>query len=117
MTPFGQKMRALRTERNLTLTRMAEDLHLSPAYLSALEHGQRGKPSPGLVMQILGYFNLIWDDAEDIKALADISHPKVTIDTAGLSPLATELANRLSSRIAGLPETTLQTMLDLIRQE
>jgi len=114
MTPFGQKMRELRAARGITLKQMAADLHLSSAYLSALEHGQRGRPSPGLVMQIIGYFNIIWDDAEDIKDLAALSHPKVTLDTAGLSPLATELANRLERSISHLDEPTLRQLLDIV---
>ena len=116
MTPFGRKIRQLRGERGITLTRMAADLNLSAAYLSALEHGQRGRPSPGLVMQILGYLNVIWDEAEDVKALAALSQPKVTINTAGLSPTATELANRLRTEIDRLPEERLQKMLDILRK-
>lgn len=116
MTPFGRKIRELRSLRGLTLKQMAGDLHLSAAYLSALEHGQRGRPSPGLVMQILGYLNVIWDEAEEVKALADISHPKVTIDTAGLSPQATELANVLQRRIRDLPDERLQELLALVKK-
>ncbi len=116
MTPFGRKMRDLRQQRGITLKQMAGDLNLSAAYLSALEHGQRGKPSPGLVMQILGYFNVIWDEAEEVKALAELSHPKVTLDTAGLSPTATELANRLKRRIRDMPEEQLRELLELVKQ-
>ena len=114
MTPFGEKLRTLRRQRGLSLKKMAEDLHLSSAYLSALEHGHRGRPSPGLVMQIIGYFNVIWDDAEELKELAHLSHPKVTLDTAGLSPNATLLANRLVDRIDRLPDEKIQAMLDLL---
>lgn len=114
MTPFGEKLRTLRRQRGLSLKKMAEDLHLSSAYLSALEHGHRGRPSPGLVMQIIGYFNVIWDDAEELKELAHLSHPKVTLDTAGLSPNATLLANRLADRIDRLPDEKIQAMLDLL---
>jgi transcriptional regulator with XRE-family HTH domain len=114
MTPFGQRLRDLRQQQGVTLKQMAADLNLSAAYLSALEHGRRGRPSPGMVMQILGYFNVIWDEAEDIKRLAQLSHPKVTIDTAGLSPTATELANRLQERIKHLPEVRLREMLLLL---
>ena len=116
MTPFGCKIRELRAQRGLTLKQMAADLHLSAAYLSALEHGRRGRPSPGLVMQIQGYLNVIWDEAEELKTLADISHPKVTIDTAGLSALATELANRLQRYIKDLPDERLQALLDLLTE-
>jgi transcriptional regulator with XRE-family HTH domain len=114
MTPFGEKMRQLRRQRGITLKQMAADLHLSQAYLSALEHGNRGRPSPGLVMQILGYFNVIWDEAEELKSLAHLSHPKITLDTAGLSPAATMLANRLAERIGDLSEEKLQALLGLL---
>lgn len=115
MTPFGDKLRQLRRQRGVSLKRMAEDLHLSSAYLSALEHGHRGRPSPGLVMQILGYFNVIWDEAEELKELARLSHPKVTIDTAGLSPAATLLANRLALRIEELTEEELALLLGIVK--
>ena len=114
MTPFGEKLRHLRRQQNITLKQMAADLHLSSAYLSALEHGHRGRPSPGLVMQILGYFNVIWDEAEELKQLARLSHPKVTIDTAGLSPAATLLANRLALRIGELTEEELALLLGIV---
>ena len=91
MTPFGDRMRKLRAERGMTLKTMAEAVGVSPAYLSALEHGKRGRPSWAMVQKIIGYFNVIWDDAEELLRLAHVSDPRVVIDTAGLSPKATEL--------------------------
>jgi transcriptional regulator with XRE-family HTH domain len=41
MTPFGQAIREMRDERSITQRQMANDLGVSPAYLSALEHGHR----------------------------------------------------------------------------
>jgi transcriptional regulator with XRE-family HTH domain len=116
MTPFGARLRALREERGLTLSRMAADLGLSAAYLSALEHGKRARPTPGLVRQICGYFSIIWDDADELQALAKRSRPKVTVDTGGLSPLATEFANLLAERVGDLDEPTLARLLDIVRQ-
>lgn len=108
-------MRQLRDAKGIALKQMAADLHVSSAYLSALEHGNRGRPAPGLVMQIAGYLGCIWDEAEDLKRLADLSHPRVTIDTAGLSPERTELANRLAESIASLPDEAVARMLELVR--
>jgi transcriptional regulator with XRE-family HTH domain len=45
MTPLGARIRQLRDERGVTLKDMAKALHVSSAYLSALEHGRRGKPT------------------------------------------------------------------------
>ncbi len=111
MTPFGERVRALRRQHGVTLKKMAADLQISEAYLSALEHGKRGRPTPVLVRQICGYFNIIWDEAEEIERLARISHPKVVVDTAGLSPKATELSNKLADRIGDLDEPALDALL------
>jgi len=115
MTPLGRKIREIRNRRTITMRKMAADLGVSSAYLSALEHGNRGRPSPGLVMQICGYFELIWDEAEELKRLAQISHPRIVVDTAGLSPKATELANVLAENISDLDDQTLDWVLDEIR--
>lgn len=110
MTPFGEKMRELRAQRRVTMKEMAAALRVSPAYLSALEHGRRGRPTWAQVQAIIGYFNVIWDEAEEIERLARISHPRVTIDTSGLFPAATEFANRLSEDIAHLTEAELDEL-------
>lgn len=115
MTPFGQRIRELRGRRGIALKDMAAGLGVSAAYLSALEHGRRGKPGPGLIMQICGFFDLIWDEAEELKRLAQLSHPRAVIDTGGLSPKATELANLLAQRIRDLDEETLAWIIDEIR--
>ena len=99
MTPFGARLRALRAERGVTLKDLAAALQVSAAYLSALEHGRRGRPSAGLVHQVNEYFGLIWDDAEELARLARQSHPRVVLDTAGLAPEVTEFANRLAREI------------------
>ncbi len=114
MTPFGERVRSLRDAKGVTLKQMATDLSISSAYLSALEHGKRGQPSPQLVRQICAYFGIIWDEAEALERLADLSHPRVTVDSSGLSAKATELANRLSERIGDLDEDTLDRLLTII---
>jgi transcriptional regulator with XRE-family HTH domain len=114
MTPFGEKLRQLRDERGITLKHMAEALNVSSAYLSALEHGKRGRPSWRLVQAVIAYFNIIWDDAEDLVKLARISHPRITIDTAGLNPKATELANKLSQTIKKLDDQRIDSLMAVL---
>ncbi len=111
MTPFGQKIRDHRAKRGISLKLMARDLGVTSAYFSALEHGHRGSPSSGLVAQICGYFDLMWDEAEELKNLAEISHPKAIVNTAGLNPKATELANILAKKIQYIDEETLDWIL------
>ena len=117
MTPFGERLRAHRAERGIPLKTMAAALGLSSAYLSALEHGRRGRPSHALVVAICAQLNIIWDEADELARLARLSHPRVTVDTAGLPPGATELANLLAERIRKLPPATVERMLELLKSE
>jgi len=99
VTPFGQRVRALREARGMSLAQMAEGLGVSPAYLSALEHGKRGRPTFTLIQGAIHLLGVIWDEADELIRLADLSHPRVAIDTAGLDPEATLFANRLAREI------------------
>lgn len=115
MTPFGEKVRALREQKGVSQKEMAAAVGVSAAYLSALEHGRRGVPSWALTQKIIGYFNVIWDDAEEVLRLGENSHPRVVLDTSGLSPRATELANLLAGRIGELDDNRLTSLIEAIR--
>jgi transcriptional regulator with XRE-family HTH domain len=114
VTPLGERLRALRRHKGVSQKEMAEAIGVSAAYLSALEHGRRGVPTWALLQKIIGYFNIIWDDAEEVLKLAGRSHPRVVIDTSGLSPSATQLANTLAARIENLDAETIARMLELL---
>jgi transcriptional regulator with XRE-family HTH domain len=117
LTPFGEKLRALRAERGVSQKAMASAIGVSAAYLSALEHGRRGAPTWTLIQKIIGYFNIIWDDAEELQRLAEMSHPRVMLDTSGLTPAATELANLLAENIGRLDEADLLQLTASIREK
>ena len=114
MTPFGLKLRELRHKKNVTQKEMATDIGVSAAYLSALEHGKRGLPSWQFLQRIIGYFNIIWDEAEDLQKLAILSNTRVVVDTKNLSPHATRLANILACEIAGLSEKDCRELTEEI---
>ncbi|MCC0038987.1 MAG: helix-turn-helix domain-containing protein [Brucellaceae bacterium] len=115
MTPFGDKLRRLRIARGVTQKEMAASIGVSSAYLSALEHGRRGVPSWTMIQKIIGYFNVIWDDADELEALALGSDPRVIVDTSGLSPKATELSNLLASTIGSLGEAEIEQLIAQLR--
>ena len=85
MTPLGEKLRDLRRQKGVSQREMAEAIGVSAAYLSALEHGRRGVPTWVLLQKIIGYFNIIWDDAEEVlKLLAPATaRPPMTSPNAG----------------------------------
>jgi transcriptional regulator with XRE-family HTH domain len=114
MTPFGERVRQLRQERGRMLKDMAAHLGVSSAYLSALERGERGKPTWTLIQGVLQYFHIIWDEADELTRLADLSDPRVKIDTANTDPKATLLANRLSREIRSLTSQELDRMVAVL---
>jgi transcriptional regulator with XRE-family HTH domain len=117
MTPLGARLRAMREARGIQLKDMAAALRVSSAYLSALEHGRRGTPTWMLLQKIIAYFNVIWDEAEELQRLAEVSDPRVVVDTAGMSPEATEFANRLARDIERLkPDDLAFFRTELIRR-
>jgi transcriptional regulator with XRE-family HTH domain len=115
VTPFGKRMRELRRERGISAKEMAAGLGVSAAYLSALEHGRRGKPNKRFVHRVCQYLGIIWDEAEALQTIAALSHPRVVVETAGLTPEATELATRLAQQIGELDEETVARWLAELR--
>lgn len=116
MTPLGLYLQRIRSERGVTQKAMAHALGVSPAYLSALEHGHRGKPSFAFLQRLTGYLNIIWDEAEELQRLANLSDTRVVVDTTQLSSEATELANRLAASIDRLTPDECRKMLAMLEE-
>ena len=114
MTPFGETVRRIRKERGITQKTMARALGVSPAYLSALESGKRGRPGFDFLQRVAGYLHIIWDEADDLFRVAAISHPRVVVDTSGLPPEYTAFANRLAAEIRQLGPATISEMTELL---
>ncbi|MGB1361403.1 MAG: helix-turn-helix domain-containing protein [Alphaproteobacteria bacterium] len=115
MTPFGQNLRNLRTKHNTSQKELAKVLGVSPAYLSALERGNRGIPSVEILERICRHFNIIWEEAENLQKSALLSDPKISINTSNLdNPSATKLANILAKKIHTLSPEQINKILDII---
>ncbi len=114
MTPFGKKLREMRSTRGIALKAMAHEIGVSPAYLSALEHGHRGKPTWYLVQRVISFFNVIWDEAEELERLAGISDPKAIVNTAGLNPIVTEAANILARKVKMISDAEAEAILRVL---
>jgi transcriptional regulator with XRE-family HTH domain len=114
MTPFGEKVRQLRRERGLLLKDMAAHLGVSSAYLSALERGERGKPTWTLLQGVLQYFHIIWDEADELVRLADLSEPRVRIEAGRRGPRAVLFANRLARELGQLADEDVEALIAVL---
>ena len=116
MTPFGFKLKSLRKEKKVSISKLAKTLKISTAYLSMLENGKRGNPPDGMVELICAYFGLIWDDAEELKDLAKISDINVQINTKNQGINATTLTNVLKNNIRWLTNKQLIELSETIKR-
>ncbi|TDH37822.1 XRE family transcriptional regulator [Pseudohoeflea suaedae] len=117
MTPFGEAVRKLRAERGISQKEMAAHLGVSAAYLSALEHGQRSEPSWELVQRIIGFFHIIWDEAEELQRLAALSRPRIVIDARNIPPRSAILANRLAEAWPELDDENLAAIEQVLNRK
>jgi len=111
---FGSKVRELRERHGLAQRQLAERLGVSPAYLSQLESGKKGRPSDRLIHAVCHQFGLIWDDADDLFVLADSSRRMVKIDTTKLDAHKTEAAKLFAEKLAGLSGKQLAALVELL---
>ncbi len=100
----------------MTLKMHAATVGVTPAYLSALEHGHRGLPTTEMLERIATGLSLDENDTRRLNDLLEYSRPKVTLDTCGLTPIATEVANRLAVCISSLDESELNSLLRFLNR-
>ena len=110
MTPFGIKLKYIRTERHKSLKDLSKALKVSTAYVSMLENGKRGRPADGLIELICSYFNLSWEEADELKFLAKHSDINTKMNSEKLSLNATMLTNVLKNNIKWLTEEQLKNL-------
>ncbi len=110
MTPFGIKLKNIREQRHKSLKDLSKALKVSIAYVSMLENGKRGRPADGLIELICTYFNLSWEEADELKFLAKHSDINTKMNSEKLSLNATMLTNVLKNNIKWLTEKQLKKL-------
>ena len=111
MTPFGIKLKYIRTQKNKSLKDLSNALKVSIAYVSMLENGKRGRPADGLIELICSYFNLSWEESDELKFLAKHSDINTKMNSEKLSLYATMLTNVLKNNIKWLTEEQLKNLI------
>ena len=110
MTPFGIKLKHIREQRHKSLKDLSRVLKVSIAYVSMLENGKRGRPADGLIELICSYFNLSWEESDELKFLAKHSDINTKMNSEKLSLNATMLTNVLKNNIKWLTDRQLEEL-------
>ena len=101
---FGEFLRALRESRQLTLRQVEEQVHVSNAYLSQIERGERGIPNLKILKKLAEAYGVtvteLVDAAEKETAGAPVhaesSEPDVAFVSRGYERLSKENRQHLT---------------------
>ncbi|MFY1853002.1 helix-turn-helix domain-containing protein [Achromobacter xylosoxidans] len=78
LTAFGSAVRKARIDAKVTLQSMAQELGVTPAYLSGLEVGRK-KISEEWVNRIRTYFIFLGISLPNLQQLADVSNEAIPL--------------------------------------
>lgn len=78
LTDFGKTVRKARLDAEETLSTMADNLGVSPAFLSAMETGRKNIPEEW-VIKINNFFEVRGIKADKLGKLADLSNKNVSL--------------------------------------
>lgn len=107
---FGQRLRDLRKQKNLSQRDLAAQVGIDFTYLSKIEGGRMDPPSEGIIRRIAQVLDA--DENELINLAGKV--PKRLKAVLEESPQAVELLRVLSER--KLPDETYRRMLHLARE-
>lgn len=72
---FGQYLRSLRKAKRLTIDEVAAELGVSNAYISQIETGKRGIPSPELLKQFHIVLDIAYEHLMEKAGYVELSSP------------------------------------------
>lgn len=81
---FYRELKDIRKEKGFTIREVADRSGVSPAYISQLENGNRGLPSPDILMKLSEGLNISYST---LMGLAGYLEESVNIESAPKLPL------------------------------
>ena len=115
-TRLGDLIRSIRMKAEISLRKMASDLGVSPAFLSAVENGKKKMPDAWLSL-IPETFNLPADEIEEFKDVAYESFDTVAVNIANASEANKKLAIRFARRFEDIDEKTSEELLSILESK
>lgn len=115
-TRLGDLLRSIRMKADISLRKMASDLGISPAFLSAVENGKKKMPDAWLSL-IPETYSLSDDEIEEFKDVAYESFDTVAVNIANASATNKKLAIRFARRFEDIDEKTSEELLSILESK
>jgi transcriptional regulator with XRE-family HTH domain len=81
MSPFARQLHDLRMRHGIRQSELSELIGYDQTYISALEVGLKGPPTPEFVDKLIERLDLSPMDAQQLRAAAEASDRKLVLDT------------------------------------
>jgi transcriptional regulator with XRE-family HTH domain len=115
VTEFGKFIRKLRIDNTVTLRSMADDIGISPSYLSSVETGKRSITS-SFFDSVAKYFNLGHEKIVDLRHLADISQLEISMSFKEATPEQKNSAVAFARQLNDLTADELKKIDDILER-
>ena len=115
ITPFGKVLRNLRMDRGTLLKEMAEQLGVTPSYLSSVESGKRNI-SEDWPQRIGALYGLTASEIEDLEVAAAASTTQIKLDLSQTDRESRELAVAFARSFNELTPEDQKEMLALLKK-
>lgn len=116
ITSLGKKLRMIRLDRGEVMKDMAEALHVSSAYLSAIERGKKA-PSEKVIAGIKQHYALSQVDIRELDEAVVLSQNSVNIDLHGANEEQRMLAASFARKFKDLEGTKKDQLARLLNGE
>lgn len=113
MSPFSERLRALRLRYGVRQKDLAEAMGFEQSYVSALELGIKGPPSRDFVDRLAKYLRLSADELADLLSELEASRRHYTIPQTASSD-AYRLCGELWRELDLLSDAQIRVMRELI---
>lgn len=80
MSPFAELLYSIRTRQGISQIELAELIGYEQTYISALEVGKKGPPTPAFVERLILALDLSSEEQDRLRVALDASQRKLVID-------------------------------------
>ncbi|HRM52435.1 MAG TPA: helix-turn-helix transcriptional regulator [Ottowia sp.] len=113
MSPFSHFLHELRMRHGVRQVELAERIGYEQSYISALEAGAKGPPTPEFVDRLQSALGLTDEEACKLRAAADASQRKLVID-ADMPQDVYWLLDRLRATLPDLTPTQVRVINEVL---
>nr|WP_312987441.1 helix-turn-helix transcriptional regulator [Comamonas koreensis] len=113
MSPFSRLLHELRQRHDLRQNALAEKMGYDKTYISAVEVGLKGPPTPEFIDRLVRALSLSEAERQHLHEAADASRRKMVVDS-NISEDAYWLLKELRERLHKLSPTQIRVIRDVL---